>query len=68
MHDLLTPFAQHGVSMTRMESRPSRTGMWEYVFLSISRVIGKAAGCRGFGNAARATSFLKILGSYPAAE
>ena len=32
MHDLLTPFAEHGVSMTRIESRPSRTGMWEYVF------------------------------------
>ena len=32
MHDLLTPLARHGVSMTRMESRPSRTGMWEYVF------------------------------------
>ena len=24
--------AEHGVDMTRMESRPSRTGMWEYVF------------------------------------
>ena len=32
MHDLLEPLAQHGVSMTRLESRPSRTGMWEYVF------------------------------------
>jgi chorismate mutase/prephenate dehydratase len=32
VHALLSPLAQHGVSMTRLESRPSRTGLWEYVF------------------------------------
>ena len=32
MHELLTPLAANGVSMTRLESRPARTGAWEYVF------------------------------------
>src|SRR5205809_2124633 len=32
MHALLEPFARHGVSMTRIESRPARTGLWEYLF------------------------------------
>src|SRR5262245_21204602 len=32
MHELLTPLAANYVSMTRFESRPSRTGLWEYVF------------------------------------
>ena len=32
IHELLTPLAQRKVSMTRLESRPSRTGLWEYVF------------------------------------
>jgi len=29
VHDLLEPLARHGVSMTRFESRPARTGLWE---------------------------------------
>jgi len=32
LHKLLEPLAAHGVSMTRIESRPSRRGMWDYVF------------------------------------
>jgi hypothetical protein len=29
---LLEPLAQHGISMTRIESRPSRKRKWDYVF------------------------------------
>jgi chorismate mutase/prephenate dehydratase len=68
MHALLTPLAEHGVSMTRLESRPSRTGMWEYVFFvdiegheQDSKVAAALEGVR-----ARA-AFLKVLGAYPAA-
>jgi len=32
LHDLLNPLARHGVSMTRIESRPSRRRKWDYVF------------------------------------
>ena len=32
VHSLLEPFATHGVSMSRFESRPARTGLWEYLF------------------------------------
>src|SRR5258706_1721773 len=32
LHDLIASFAAHGVSMTRLESRPARTGQWEYYF------------------------------------
>ena len=32
LHGLLTPLAEHGISMTRIESRPSRRGIWDYVF------------------------------------
>lgn len=69
MHDLLAPLAQHGVSMTRLESRPSRTGMWEYMFFvdlegheQDQRVAVALDGVRE-----RAT-FLKVLGSYPAGD
>ena len=30
--DLIKPFASRKVSLTKLESRPSRIGMWEYVF------------------------------------
>ncbi len=32
VHDLLVPLKTHGVSMTRFESRPARSGQWEYYF------------------------------------
>ncbi|MDC0996902.1 ACT domain-containing protein, partial [Pseudomonadales bacterium] len=31
-YKLLEPFHRHGVSLTSIETRPSRTGMWSYVF------------------------------------
>jgi chorismate mutase / prephenate dehydratase len=67
MHALLEPFARHGVSMSRIESRPARTGLWEYLFFV--DVLGhrddanvKAALVELSGRA----PFLKLLGSYPA--
>jgi chorismate mutase/prephenate dehydratase len=68
MHDLLTPFAQHGVSMTKMESRPSGAGLWEYVFYvdieghqADAKVAAALEQLRGIA------AFVKVLGSYPVA-
>ncbi len=66
VHDLLTPFSTHGVSMSRFESRPARTGQWEYYFYI------DILGHQHDDNVRQAlkdlesqSSFLKILGSYP---
>ncbi|HAQ50738.1 MAG TPA: prephenate dehydratase [Gammaproteobacteria bacterium] len=32
LHQLLTPFAEHGIMLTGIESRPSKQGQWQYVF------------------------------------
>ena len=32
LYGLLKPFQKHGVNMTRIESRPSSLGKWQYVF------------------------------------
>ena len=32
LYHVLEPFHRHGVSMTRLESRPSNSGTWAYVF------------------------------------
>lgn len=64
---LLTPLAQNGVSMTRLESRPARTGRWEYVFyVDIEGHAQDAPVARALAAIERKASFLKHLGSYPA--
>ncbi|RMD70701.1 MAG: prephenate dehydratase, partial [Gammaproteobacteria bacterium] len=32
LHRLLEPLAERGITLTRIESRPSRQGLWDYVF------------------------------------
>jgi chorismate mutase/prephenate dehydratase len=68
VHALLAPFAKHGVSMTRFESRPSRMGRWEYYFFvdlegheKDPKVAAALAELREIA------PFVKLLGSYPAA-
>jgi len=66
VHDLLVPLKRHGVSMTGFESRPARSGQWEYVFFI------DLAGHPAQDNVAAALdelraqcSLFKVLGSYP---
>jgi len=70
VHALLTPLAEHKVSMTRIESRPakSRSALWEYMFFI------DVEGHQKDGRVAKALAelgakapFLKVLGSYPVA-
>lgn len=64
--ELLTPLAQNGVSMTKLESRPSHAGLWEYVFfvdIEGHRNDSKVAQTLKLIEAK--ASFLKVLGSYP---
>jgi chorismate mutase/prephenate dehydratase len=32
LHHVLGVFARHGINLTRIESRPSRSGLWDYMF------------------------------------
>jgi chorismate mutase/prephenate dehydratase len=68
VYALLEPFAKHGVSMSRLESRPARTGLWEYLFFV--DLIGHASDpnvAQSLAELAEKAPFLKLLGSYPAA-
>lgn len=68
MHGLLEPFATHGVSMTRLESRPARTGLWEYLFyVDLVGHETDAAVAAAIGELEKKAPMIKILGSYPAA-
>jgi chorismate mutase/prephenate dehydratase len=66
---MLSPLAEHGVSMTRFESRPAKSGAWEYLFyVDIEgherdpKVAAALAALR------EVCAFFKSLGSYPAAS
>ncbi|MEJ2325809.1 MAG: chorismate mutase [Chromatiaceae bacterium] len=68
LHRLLTPFATHGISMTRIESRPSRRAVWDYVFFVDIQGHRDDQMVAGALELLRQESHLfKILGSYPEA-
>ena len=66
IHELLAPLAKHGVSMSRLESRPSRAGLWEYVFfVDIEGHQQDSKVSPGTAGSSRESGLLKVLGSYP---
>ena len=68
VHDLLTPLAKHGVSMTKLESRPARSGLWEYIFfVDIEGHHQDAKVAAALAELKQIAAFVKILGSYPVA-
>jgi chorismate mutase/prephenate dehydratase len=65
---LLDPLARYGVSMTRIESRPSRRGMWDYVFfVDIEGHVQSEPVAKALKELEQQAAMLKILGSYPRA-
>jgi chorismate mutase/prephenate dehydratase len=65
---MLEPLSRHGVSMTRFESRPSRTGVWTYYFYVDLEGHQLEAHVAAALNELRAhCGFFKVLGSYPLA-
>lgn len=68
VHDLLVPLAKHGVSMTKLESRPARSGLWEYVFyMDIEGHQADVKVAAALAELKQVAAFVKVLGSYPVA-
>jgi chorismate mutase/prephenate dehydratase len=68
LHELLAPFSEAGVSMTRLESRPARHTLWEYVFyVDVEGHRDDPPVACALAELARRAAYLKLLGSYPAA-
>ncbi|MHB8621974.1 MAG: prephenate dehydratase [Sulfuricaulis sp.] len=65
---LLAPLAKNGINMTRIESRPSRQSMWEYVFfVDIDGHVKDRKVAKALTDLETEAAFLKRLGSYPKA-
>jgi chorismate mutase/prephenate dehydratase len=66
LHRLLEPLARHGVSMTRIESRPSRLRKWHYVFfVDLEGHAADAPVAAALGELEKVASLFKVLGAYP---
>jgi chorismate mutase/prephenate dehydratase len=68
LHGLLEPLAKLGVNMTRIESRPSKLGKWNYVFFVDMEGHVEEEPVRSALKALQECSKLcRVLGSYPRA-
>ena len=68
LHHLLQPLADHDISMTRIESRPSRRKNWDYVFfIDLDGHAEDSPASEALAELKERSSLFKILGAYPKA-
>ena len=66
LYDTLKPFAEYGINLTKIESRPSRKKPWEYIFFV--DLLGHCTDEKvvsALGKLSETCLFVKTLGSYP---
>jgi chorismate mutase/prephenate dehydratase len=69
VYKMLEPFYAQNVSLSRLESRPARNGRWEYhFFIDLLGHQEEPALASALEQLKNNSSFLKVLGSYPAAQ
>ena len=68
LFNVLSPFARHGISMNRIESRPSHQAKWEYAFfIDLAGHIDEEPMKRALKELEKHAAQIKVLGSYPVA-
>ncbi|MFT4255677.1 MAG: prephenate dehydratase [Pseudoxanthomonas sp.] len=68
LFDVLSPFARHGISMNRIESRPSHNAKWEYAFfIDLAGHVDDPAMKEAMAELKGHVAQVKVLGSYPVA-
>jgi len=66
VHDILVPLKVHGVSMSRFESRPARSGQWEYYFyIDLQGHPDQPEVAAALKELRDVCAFFKLLGTYP---
>ncbi len=69
LHRMLLPFAEHQINLTKIESRPSKQRVWEYVFyVDFEGHATEPRVQRALEIFRDECIFLKVLGSYPRAR
>jgi chorismate mutase / prephenate dehydratase len=66
LYRILEPFAKHQINLTKVESRPSKTKAWEYIFyLDVEGHVADEPVKAALALLQEECLFLKVLGSYP---
>ena len=66
VYKMLEPLEKYGVSMTRLESRPAKTGNWEYYFfVDIEGHVKEEKIEKALSELKDRVVYFKVLGSYP---
>lgn len=66
LHDALVPFKRQGISLTKIESRPSKRKAWEYLFfIDVDGHMDDPKLKKALAALKRSTTLLRVLGSYP---
>lgn len=66
LYSLLEPFDRYGVDLTRVETRPSPTGTWNYVFfIDFARHVDDENAIKVMAELNKIAADIKVLGSYP---
>jgi chorismate mutase/prephenate dehydratase len=66
LHAMLTPFAEAGINLNRLDARPSGRKVWDYVFfLDMEGHIEDPRVAEAIEKLKKDCMFLKVLGSYP---
>src|SRR5262245_8487850 len=67
LHRVLAPFAERGLNLTKIESRPAKLRAWEYVmFVDFEGHRDTPVVAAALDEIRARTVFVKLLGSYPA--
>ncbi|XXQ69514.1 prephenate dehydratase [Neisseriaceae bacterium B1] len=68
LNHMIEPFSRAGISLTKFESRPSRAGLWEYLFfIDIEGHIDEPNIQAAIEAVRERAVFVKVVGSYPIA-
>ncbi len=68
LYSILEPFAKYDISMSKIESRPSRQGLWDYLFfIDIDGHQTDQAITSALDELKASVTMVKVLGSYPKA-
>jgi chorismate mutase/prephenate dehydratase len=68
LYAVLSPFARHGISMNRIESRPSHAGRWQYAFfIDVAGHVDDEPMKRALSELGEYAADVRVLGSYPVA-
>jgi chorismate mutase/prephenate dehydratase len=69
LYSMLSPFAESGINLNRLDARPSGRKVWDYVFfLDMEGHIQDEKVARAIESLRKDSMFLKVLGSYPKSQ